>query len=50
MAVTAFQVLQRMGQAEQAGERLLQVLIEHNEDAHSFRSTSHYVVFIARPS
>lgn len=48
MAVTGFQVLQQVGLAEQAGEHLLQVLIEHNEDADSFRSTSRYVVFVAR--
>lgn len=40
LAVTGFQLLQQKGQTEQAHERLLQVLNEHNEDSHAFRSTS----------
>ncbi len=48
LAVTGFQLLQQKGQSEQAHERLLQVLIEHNEGSHAFRSTSRYVVFVAR--
>lgn len=48
LAVAGFEVLRRAGQAEQARERLLQVLQEHNEDSSSFRGTSRYVVFIAR--
>lgn len=50
MAVTAFEVLQQHGQAEQAREELLQVLRAHNEDAKGFRSTSRYVVVLARRS
>lgn len=49
MAVAGFQLLQQMGKAEQAREQLLHVLIEHNEDPDSFRSTSRYVVFFSRP-
>ncbi|MDQ4117034.1 MAG: class I SAM-dependent methyltransferase [Actinomycetota bacterium] len=48
LAVAAFEVLHRLGQAEQARDRLLTILTEHNEEANSFRSTSHYVVVVAR--
>lgn len=47
LAIAAFEVLQRAGQAEEARERLLQVLDEHNQDHSSFRGTSRYVVCIA---
>lgn len=50
MAVAGFQLLRRMGQAEQARDQLLQILVEHNEDPDSFRITSRYVVFVARPA
>ncbi|MDP9183480.1 MAG: class I SAM-dependent methyltransferase [Actinomycetota bacterium] len=50
MAVAGFQLLQQLGQGEQGREHLLQVLIEHNEDPDNFRSTSRYLVFIARAS
>lgn len=48
LAVAGFQLLQQRGQAGHATERLLEVLDEHNEDAESFRSTSAYVVHVAR--
>jgi SAM-dependent methyltransferase len=48
MAVAGFQLLHRLGQGEQAREQLLQVLVDHNEDADAFRSTSQYVVVVAR--
>ncbi|MFN2536964.1 MAG: class I SAM-dependent methyltransferase [Mycobacteriales bacterium] len=47
MAVTGFQILQQLGQAEQAQQRLLEVLTAHNEDPVGFRCTSRYVVFSA---
>ena len=50
LAVAAFDVLQRRGQAEAARERLLSVLDEHNEDPAAFRSTGRYVVLSARRS
>lgn len=40
MAVAGFQVLQQRGQAEEAHDRLVKVLTDHNEDPGSFRSTS----------
>ena len=50
MAVAGFQVLQKAGRAEAAGEQLLQLLEEHNESVESFRSTSRYVVLrVAAP-
>lgn len=49
LAVAAFRVLQQQGQAGQVEERLLEILDEHNEEAGSFRSTSPYVVLVARP-
>ena len=48
MAVTGFQVLQQLGPAEPARERLIKVLTDHNEGAGDFRATSRYIVFIAR--
>ena len=48
LAVAGFEVLQRAGQAEEARTRLLQVLEDHNEGPDGFRSTSRYVVLIAR--
>lgn len=48
LAVTAFTVFARLGQADQARERLLQILIDHNEEADGFRGTSHYVVVVVR--
>ena len=48
LAVSGFQLLQQLGQAERAREDLLQVLTEHNEDAAAFRSTSKYLVVVAR--
>ena len=48
LAVSGFEVLRRAGKAEEAEERLLQVLNEHNQDPHGFRTTSRYVVFVAR--
>ncbi len=47
LAIAAFEVLERAGQAEQARERLLRILEEENEDAAAFRSTSRYVVVTA---
>lgn len=48
LAISGFEVLRRAGQAEEARERLLQVLNEHNQATGSFRATSRYVVFVAR--
>lgn len=50
MAVAGFQLLEQLGQAKQAEERLLAVLTAHNEDPAAFRCTSRYVVFSARKS
>lgn len=47
LAVAGFEVLRGAGRHEEARERLLQVLEEHNEGAPAFRSTSGYVVFVA---
>ncbi len=47
MAIAGFEVLERVGQAELARERLLRILEEGNEDATAFRSTSRYVVVTA---
>jgi SAM-dependent methyltransferase len=44
LAIAGHQVLQAVGQADSARERLLQIVTEHNEDEHAFRSTSRYVV------
>ena len=48
MAVSGFEVLRRRGRADEANDRLLKVLTEHNEDPRSFRSTSRYAVVMAR--
>lgn len=48
LAVAGFEVLRRAGQAEEARERLLQVLDKHNQHSSGFRSTSRYVVFVAQ--
>ena len=50
MAIAGFEVLDRVGQAELAHERLLRILEEGNEDAMAFRSTSRYVVITATRS
>jgi SAM-dependent methyltransferase len=47
MAVAAFEVLERVGQAERARERLLRILESGNEDPTAFRCTSEYVVVTA---
>ena len=47
MAIAGFEVLERVGQADLARERLLRILQEGNEDATAFRSTSRYVVVTA---
>lgn len=47
MAIAAFDVLQRCGQAEQAFTPLLTVLTDHNESTDAFASTSQYVVLQA---
>ena len=47
LAIAAFEVLERAGQAELARERLLRILEEESEDATAFRSTSRYVVVTA---
>jgi SAM-dependent methyltransferase len=48
MAVAAFDLFRRRGQADAARARLLQVLHDQNEDAAGFRCTSRYVVLVAR--
>ncbi len=48
MAVTGLEVLRQRGHAEQALEQLLEVLRSHNEDPKAFRSTSRYIVVLAR--
>jgi SAM-dependent methyltransferase len=48
LAVAGFELLRRAGTADAARERLLQVLVEHNQDATGFRSSSRYVVHVAR--
>jgi len=50
LAVSGHQVLQQAGKMEQARERLLKVLTDHNEDPEHFRCTSQYVVLSARPT
>lgn len=50
LAVAAFDVLQRLGRAAEARDRLLSVLDEGNEDRAAFRSTGRYVVLAARRS
>ena len=48
LAISAFAVLSSQGLASEAYEHLLQVARKHNEDDSAFRSTSRYVVWIAR--
>jgi SAM-dependent methyltransferase len=51
LAIAGHQVLQSVGQADAARERLLQIVTEHNEDEQAFRSTSRYAVIrLARKS
>ncbi len=47
LAVAGFEVLERLGQAEQAHKQLLQILTDGNEDTGAFRSTSHYLTVTA---
>ena len=47
MAIAGDEVFRSRGVAEEARERLLRVLEEHNEDGDRFRSTSRYVVVLA---
>jgi len=47
MAIAGFEMLERVGQAEPARQRLLRILEEGNEDTTAFRSTSRYVVVTA---
>lgn len=44
LAIAGQQVLQAVGRADAARERLLQIVTEQNEDEQGFRSTSRYVV------
>lgn len=46
LSIAGDEVLRSRGASEEARERLLQVLREHNEDADAFRSTSRYVVVV----
>lgn len=48
MAVRGLEVLRQRGKAEHAVEQLLEVLRKHNEDPKAFRTTSRYVVVLAR--
>ncbi len=48
MAVRGLEVLRQRGKAEQGVEQLLEVLRKHNEDPKAFRTTSRYVVVLAR--
>ena len=48
LAVAGADVFRRRGVFEEAHARLLGVLREHNEDQDAFRSTSRYVVVLAR--
>lgn len=50
MAVATFEVLEQSGQADEGYDRMLKVLTDHNEDPQAFRSTSRYVVVVARPA
>ena len=49
LAVAGFEVLRQRGMADEAHDRLVKVLKDHNEDPQRFRSTSRYAVVIARP-
>lgn len=44
-AISGQRVLEQHGRADEARARLLQVLMEHNEDPAAFRATSRYLVF-----
>lgn len=48
MAIASDGVFRQHGVSEEARERLLGVLRDHNEDEDAFRSTSQYVVVLAR--
>jgi hypothetical protein len=48
LAVAGADVFRQRGVFEDAHQRLLNVLSEHNEDREAFRSTSRYVVVLAR--
>lgn len=50
LAVAGNDVFRERGVSEQAHERLLGVLRDHNEDEGAFRSTSRYVVVLGRRS
>ena len=47
MVIAGFEVLEQVGQAELARERLLRTLQEGNKDSTAFRSTSRYVIVTA---
>ena len=49
LAVAGFEVLHQRGKADEAHDRLVKVLKDHNEDPQGFRSTSRYALVIARP-
>ena len=49
LAVAGFEVLRQRGKIDEAHDRLVRVLKDHNEDPDGFRSTSRYAVVIARP-
>lgn len=49
LAVAGFELLRQRGKADEAHDRLLNVLKDHNEEPQGFRSTSRYAVVIARP-
>lgn len=48
LAVAGFKVLEQRGLADEARDRLLNILTEANEDAEGFHSTSQYVVVMGR--
>ena len=48
LAVAGFKVLEQRGLAEEARDRLVNILIEANEETDGYRSTSQYVVVRAR--
>lgn len=50
LAVAGLAVLEQMGQAAAVCERMLEILQTGNEDQHSFRVTSHYIIATARRS
>lgn len=47
LAVAGFKVLEQRGLADEARDRLVNILTEANEEAEGFRSTSQYVVVMA---